>query len=187
VVVTSYTTFLSNEPAHVVSSRIVAVLDNLRASSTVNEKEYKIKSKVTTARGPIQLRVQVFTDSKHKRSVAVFRRTQGDSMQYRTLFFDIRQSLSDIVHFEAPKESGKDLVVDLESVRQDTQPMDDVSHPDVAEDIKENTNTSVTQSKDRDVVMSTDVKKDITATAATVVAPHPEDTLMKISKDKKGD
>jgi len=107
--VASYTQILSTKPANVVSSRIASAFDNLGAASTVNDKEYKIRAKLLTARGPVQIRVQVFTDSKNKRSVAVFRRTQGDSMQYRTLFLELRQSLSDIVVYDTPKQEKEDV------------------------------------------------------------------------------
>jgi len=104
--VASYTQILSEKPANVVAQRITGALDSLHATSTVDDKLYKARAQILTSMGPVLLRCQVFTDSKNKRSVAVFRRTQGDSMQYRTLFFQIRDLLSDIVFFE--KKDNKD-------------------------------------------------------------------------------
>jgi serine/threonine protein kinase len=106
-----YTRFESASAPGAVLDRVVATLDKMGWKSSVEESMYKIKAKILTKEGILTMAVQVFSapgssPSSAPISVVEFRRRNGDSIQFRNLYADIRGVLNDLVIQPKSSESS---------------------------------------------------------------------------------
>jgi len=95
--VTCYTRFDSTAKPAYLMERISAVLATMNArTSTLGP--FSLRAIITTATGQLTVSAQVYSDQNADGGyVVLFRRRQGDSMQYRSIYQDIRTRLQDLV------------------------------------------------------------------------------------------
>ena len=88
--------FLSTLPAAAITSRIATALSSLGAEVTVDEAAFKVKGKVTTARGVISMTAQVYGVTESLQMVEL-KRGRGDILEYNSLNTKVRELLADVV------------------------------------------------------------------------------------------
>ncbi len=96
--VTCYTRFDSAAKPSYLLSRVCAVLEAMNARMTSQLSNWSVKATVMTGSGNVTITAQVYADpSDPSNYIVLFRRRSGDSMQYRSLYQDVRTQLLDLV------------------------------------------------------------------------------------------
>lgn len=107
---TCYTRFETAARPAVVLSRVNMALESMMGKT--RQDKFMLKSQVTTMTGVVKLTVKVFADPKvDGRNVVLFRRQQGDSMQFRSLYSALREQVSDLIAAKAAPASATPVPV----------------------------------------------------------------------------
>lgn len=102
--VTCYTRFDSTAKPAYLLARVSAVLEAMNARISTQPAQWSLRATVMTGSGNVSISAQIFADpTDAATSVVLFRRRQGDSMQYRSIYQDLRTQLLDLV---AQKKTG---------------------------------------------------------------------------------
>jgi len=88
--------FISAMAAPTILGRISAALSSMGAEVTVDDKSYKIKGKLMSARGQVSVVVQVFAISEALHLVEL-KRGRGDILEYTALYTRLRDLTTDLV------------------------------------------------------------------------------------------
>jgi len=94
-----YTKFESTSPAASVYDRISTAFEDLRMQYTKDMPTSTLTGSMVTPLGMVTLTAQIFrvpNDSNNK-LIVEFRRRKGDSMQYRTIYYELTDHLSDLI------------------------------------------------------------------------------------------
>jgi len=95
---TCYTRFESMETPSKIMSRLSKYFEELKASHSCDESNYFLKATVMTTTSSVILCIQIYIDPQDPtKSIVLFRRRKGDSMQFRSIYYDIRYCLKDLV------------------------------------------------------------------------------------------
>uniref|UniRef100_A0A7S1CPA7 non-specific serine/threonine protein kinase n=1 Tax=Bicosoecida sp. CB-2014 TaxID=1486930 RepID=A0A7S1CPA7_9STRA len=94
--VARFTYFYTNSTATAVTSRLSQAFSGLSADYDVTADTYKIKAKVSTPGGAVELRTRVYkaADGLH---MVDFTRRQGDMLKFQDVFKTITEKLSDVI------------------------------------------------------------------------------------------
>jgi len=104
--VACYTQFETKEDPTRVMSRLNLFFQDIKAQYDVDETAFFIKATIVTASHNVVLTVKIFADATDEtKSVVQFRRRKGDSMQYRSIYFAIREHLGDLVLSKNPQSA----------------------------------------------------------------------------------
>jgi serine/threonine protein kinase len=106
----SFTQFSSKTSPHLILNRLCTVLDNNKFQYELRKNDFKVRANLFTPLGQVQFNIQIYknnTNSEEKSDsnspsssqeyTVLFRKVNGDSAQFRVIFADLKQQLSDLV------------------------------------------------------------------------------------------
>lgn len=96
-ILTCFTKFRATQSPGEVVSRLSALFKSMSADYALDEPKYKFRAKCVTSEGFVQMTTEVFRVDEEDKAMVEFRRRGGDGAQFRKLYQEIRDQLSDIV------------------------------------------------------------------------------------------
>jgi len=106
---TIYTHFVSTCDAHELYGRLLVLIKNSCAEYSSKPSSFKIKGTTLSDSGSLKFVAQVFRDASTARHHVEFKRLSGDGLQFRAIYYMLRDQMADmIVEDKAAEECKKD-------------------------------------------------------------------------------
>lgn len=92
-----YTRFESAEAPDELYMQLVSVFKSLNAKYSTKDASFKVKGTMSTANGPVTMAAQIFKDPSAPVYHVEFKRLNGDGMQFRSLYWTIREQFEPVI------------------------------------------------------------------------------------------
>jgi len=99
-----YTSFMSNESAATIMTILADLFKAASCRLTKDMENYKIKANFLNEEGAIAFAVNVYETEDQEKRVVIFKRRQGDPLQFHDLFEELMNELVDIVSYDEEEE-----------------------------------------------------------------------------------
>ena len=103
-----YTQFQSPCTAHELYGRLLVLFKTSCASYSSKPSSFKIKGTTLSDSGSLTFVAQVFRDGSSSRHHVEFKRLSGDGLQFRAIYYMLRDQMADMIVEERTEESKRD-------------------------------------------------------------------------------
>jgi len=104
---TIYTRFVSPCDAHELYGRLLVLIKNSCAEYSSKPTSFKIKGTTLSDSGSLKFVAQVFRDASTARHHVEFKRLSGDGLQFRSMYYMLRDQMADMIAEDKGTEEHK--------------------------------------------------------------------------------